>query len=239
MMSSKSLSNPLTVNVGAPTSWGLVRGAAEPATADLADLATLFATFDQHLATLPLAEQLAEAGRWLAALTDLYCSRADCLLTAWQNKHHPTEPVITDTLDDLFTQSQSLDLADLFEDPDPHFYPADRATPTSQVGVVDKADLLDWIDTQAEDFPAVLEIPEDEDPTAWMAVLASFWDRFEGHQVGWADLCSLTGLPPGALLLAVLLGGYPHHREAGTGFYENAGVWVKPNPSTDTDKGQV
>jgi hypothetical protein len=90
--------------------------------------------------------------------------------------------------------------------------------------------LLDWIDTFEEDLPEVLEIPEDEDPTAWMSVLASFWDKFEGHQVGWADLCSLTRLPPGALLLAVLLGGYPHYRHEGTDFYDNHGVWVQSNP---------
>jgi hypothetical protein len=227
-MSSKLPFKPVPVGAGAPTSWGLVRGAAEPATANLTDLASLFAAFDQHLATLPLAEQLAEAGRWLAALTDLYCSRADCLLTAWQNKHHPTEPVITDTLDDLFTQSQSFDLADLFEEPDPHYYPADRATPTSQVGVVDKADLLDWIDTQAEDFPEVLEIPEDEDPTAWMQALREFWQRHPDQNVSWHDLCLATELPPAATFLALLLGGYPHQREPGTDFYDPTGIWVQP-----------
>jgi hypothetical protein len=235
MMSTKSTSNPLIVNVGATTSWGQVRGSAEPETADLTDLATLFDAFDQHLATLPLAEKLGEAGRWLAHLADLYVAHADLLLTGWQNKHHPTEPVLSDALDDLFTQSQLLDLADLFEDPDPHYYPADRNSPTTQVAAIDKAELLAWVDAQEEDFPELLTIPEDEDPTAWMAALATFWDRFEAHQVGWADLCNATGLPPGALLLAVLLGGYPHHRQEGTGFYENAGVWVLTKPSTDTD----
>jgi hypothetical protein len=223
--SAKLLSNPLTAGVEAPTSWRLVQGSAELATDDLA---TLFAAFDQHLASLPLAEQLGEAGRWLAHLTDLFCSRADLLLSEWQNKHHPTEPVLTDALDDLFTQSQFLDLANLFEDPDPHYYPADRNSPTSQVGVVDKAELLDWIDAQPEELPEVLNIPEDEDPTAWMAALAKFWQQHaDADPIPWPDLCNRVGLPPGALLLAVLLGGYPHQRAPGTEFYDNKGVWVQ------------
>jgi hypothetical protein len=192
------------------------------------DLTALFAAFDQHLAALPLAEQLGEAGRWLAHLTNLYVARADLLLTGWQNKHHPTEPVLSDALDDLFTQSQFLDLADLFEEPDPHYYPQDRNSPTTKVAAIDKAELLAWVDAQAEELPEVLQIPEDEDPTSWMQVLADFWDGCEAHQVNWADLCNTTGLPPGALLLAVLLGGYPHHRQPGTKFYDNAGVWVTP-----------
>jgi hypothetical protein len=232
--SAKSLSNPLTADVWAPTSWGLVQGSAELATDDLA---TLFAAFDQHLATLPIAEKLGEAGRWLAHLADLYVAHADLLLTGWQNKHHPTEPVLTDALDDLFTQSQFLDLADLFEEPDPHFYPAARNSPTTQVAAIDKADLLDWIDAQPEELPEVLEIPEDEDPTAWMAELANFWNGFEAPQVNWADLCSLTRLPPGALLLAVLLGGYPHYRHEGSDFYDNHGVWVQPNPLRQDAEG--
>jgi hypothetical protein len=234
MMSTKSTSNPLIVNVGATTSWGQVRGSAELATDDLTDLATLFAAFDQHLATLPLAEQLGEAGRWLAHLTDLYVTRADLLLSGWQNKHHPTEPVITDALNDLFTQSQFLDLGELFEDPDPHFYPPNRNSPTTQVGFIDKDELLAWVDAQPEEWPEVLEIPEDENPTAWMSVLANFWNGSESIQVGWSDLCSLTRLPPGALLLAVLLGGYPHHRQEGTDFYDNDGVCISRYPPLST-----
>jgi hypothetical protein len=193
-----------------------------------ADLDALYHAIDHYLADLPLAERLTEAGRWLARLADLYVARADLLLNTWQNKHHPTEPLLSpEAVARWVVQSQFLHLDDWLSDPDPHAYPPDRQSPSSSVvSPVEKGVLLAWADELADDLPEVLEIPEDEDPTAWMHSLASFWLGYSGRQVSWHDLCQLVDLPPAAAFLALLLGGYPHHRATGTEFYEPNGVWV-------------
>jgi hypothetical protein len=218
---SRLLSDPFT-------HMELERAAAEPLEADLL---ALFATLDDHLKTLPLGEQLAEAGRWLARLADLYVTRADLWLDGWHNKYHPTEPVLSeDFLSRWVIHTQSLDLGEWLDDPDPHYYPADRNSPTTMVAAIDKDELLAWVDAHEDgaDLPEVLEIPEDEDPTAWMAALANFWRQHtDADPIPWPELCNRVGLPPGALMLAVLLGGYPHHRAPGTEFYDNQGVWVQ------------
>jgi hypothetical protein len=226
MMLSKLPSDLNSMMVVNPTPWALTE--VEPT--DDNYLTTLLTALDQHLerlATLSLAEQLAEAGQSLAHLTDLFYSRAGLLLSEWQDTHHPTEPVLAHALDDLFTQSQVLDLSDLFQDPEPHAYPADRQSHTSLVSPIDKDVLLAWADEQRDDLPEVLEIPEDEDPTAWKHSLASFWLGYSGRQVSWHDLCQLVDLPPAATFLALLLAGYPHHRQEGTEFYDNDGVSVQ------------
>jgi hypothetical protein len=196
-----------------------------------ADLDALYNAIDHYLADLPLAERLTEAGRWLARLADLYVARADLFLNTWQNTYHPTEPFLSpEVVGRWVVQSQCLHLDDWLSHPDPHFYPEDRLSPTSVVSTVEKDVLLAWADEITEDLPDMLNIPEDEDPTAWMRALASFWQRHPDQNVSWHDLCSATELPPAATFLALLLGGYPHHRDPGTGFYDNHGIWVQMLP---------
>lgn len=91
----------------------LTQAIAEPETADLR---RLLGEFEQMVGALPQPMQLQVAGELLVQLTDLYAARADALLQAWEDCHHPPqfEPILTaDLLQGLLRQTMALDLETL------------------------------------------------------------------------------------------------------------------------------
>ena len=75
------------------------------------------------------------------------------LISGWERRHNPVEPVINlEDCVDLFVQSLTLNVSELFEDPEPIQYPANRKKKSSIqeegsiVGEIDKNALLNWVD---------------------------------------------------------------------------------------------
>lgn len=94
---------------------------------ETADLRSLCDALEQTLLDQSLAEQLAVAGNVLVQLSEVHAARADLLISRWERRHNPTEPVVNlEECVDLFVQSLSLDVTDLFEEPEPMQYPANR-----------------------------------------------------------------------------------------------------------------
>jgi hypothetical protein len=67
------------------------------------------------------------AGEMLRQITEVYAARAEWMMSGWELHHNPQEPVVNlDGYAELFAQSLSLDLGELFEAPDVVVYPSDR-----------------------------------------------------------------------------------------------------------------
>ncbi|GEM_PF-6625164 len=87
----------------------------QPAQCELQPLLTLLL---QAIAPLPLAEQLAIAGSVFDQLAGVVDARAQLLFASWESWHGTQSPVVDLSGDtELFVQSQSLAVADLFAPP--------------------------------------------------------------------------------------------------------------------------
>lgn len=200
-----------------------------------ADLAALYQTLEQlftrQLVHQPLSVQLQIAGTVLVQLAEIYAARADRLITDWESQHRPTEPLVAlESCLDLFVQSLSLNLADLFEEPDPVQYPAQRQPRSgSQVEAVDKQTLLDWLDAGPDpalsgsiDLAAQIHsLAHDENVEQWTAALSAALSVQPARLV---DLQQTLPLPLIELWLGSLLGGY--RLEQRGDFYDTETIWV-------------
>jgi hypothetical protein len=127
---------------------------------ETADLRSLCDALEQTLLDQSLAKQLAIAGNVLVQLSEVHAARADLLISRWERRHNPTEPVVNlEECVELFVQSLSLDVTDLFEEPESVQYPTNRKKKSSTqidgsvVGEVDKKALLNWVDQMAAEQP--------------------------------------------------------------------------------------
>jgi hypothetical protein len=207
-----------------------------PADADFAALYGLLERlFTQQLANQPLSVQLQIAGTLLVQLAEIYAARANRLITDWESQHRPTEPLVElESCLDLFVQSLSLNLSELFEDPDPVQYPAQRQPRSgSQVEAIDKATLLtaDWLDTEpasaldpAELATQIHHLAHDENVEQWAAALATAVSVQPARLV---ELQQRLHLPLIELWLGSLLGGYGLEQRGE--FYQTATIWIQQN----------
>jgi hypothetical protein len=110
------------------------------------------------------------AGELLRQISEVYAVRAAWLMDGWEYRHNPQEPIVA--LDDdanFFAQSLSLDLEDLFKEPEAVVYPSERrfstgeASPTRSapqgtiVGELDKESLLNALDERLAEHPEMAE----------------------------------------------------------------------------------
>jgi hypothetical protein len=130
----------------------------------------------------PLQEQLQVAGEMLRQITEVYAARAEWMMSGWELHHNPQEPVVNlEGYAELFAQSLSLDLGELFEEPDEVMYPSDRQGRSGAggtvVGLLDKEALLAELDqrleehpemTEADAFEAAISAAHGEDVSAWV-----------------------------------------------------------------------
>lgn len=97
--------------------WQSLATAAKfPQTADFPKLCN---ALDSAIAPQSTSEQLILGAEAISQLSQLFAARVELLLSDWERRYNPTEPVID--LDDcvgLFVQSLNLDVADLFEPPE-------------------------------------------------------------------------------------------------------------------------
>jgi hypothetical protein len=130
---------------------------------------------------------------------------------------------------ELFAQSLSLDLGELFEEPDVVTYPSDRKGRSGAggtvVGLLDKEALLAELDqrlkdypemTEAEAFEAAISVSHGEDVSAWVGATlavsakqhAQVLQQEADQEMSLMELQGRSGLPLVAMWIGVLLGGY-------------------------------
>jgi hypothetical protein len=194
------------------------------------------------IADHPLQEQLQIAGELLWQISEVYAARAAWLMDGWEYRHHPQEPIVA--LDDdanFFAQSLSLDLDDLFEEPEAVVYPSERrlrsAPQGTIVGELDKDALLNALDeqlsqhpemTEAEAFEAAISVAHGEDVTSWVGAIDRALVEQDGESNGEQTLFGLQEqlrMPWVEIWLAVLLGGYRVEQRGE--FYQRETIWVR------------
>lgn len=211
-----------------------------PETADVRSLCT---ALEQTITEQPLAEQLAVAGDVLMQLSEVYAARAELMFSRWERRHNPQEPVVDlEGCVDLFVQSLSLDITDLFEEPEPLQYPANRKKKTlsqegSVVGEVDKEALLNWVDQMEQEQPLnelqmaeqIRELAHGENVEEWVRAIAQYLQHLHSN-IRLPDLQQALKMSIVELWLGLLLGGYPLEQQGE--FYDSQTLWI-----IDADKG--
>jgi hypothetical protein len=195
------------------------------------------------IASHPLQEQLQMAGELLRQISEVYAVRSEWLMTGWEHRHNPQEPVVDlEGYSELFVQSLSMNLEDLFEEPEAAVYPSDRRqrTPSGTVvGMVDKEALLSELDqrlerqpgmTEAEAFEAAMAVAHGEDVSAWVGAIAQCLTKAEKRGMWLVELQRRLRMPLMQVWLAVLLGGYKVEQRGG--FYQRDTIWVENNATS-------
>jgi hypothetical protein len=204
---------------------------------ETANLRSLCDALEQTLSDQSLAEQLTVAGDVLVQLSEVHAARANLLISGWERRHNPAEPVVNlEDCVDLFVQSLSLDVTDLFEEPEPIQYPANRKKKSSQeegsvVGEVDKNTLLNWVDQVAADqalneaqmAEQIRDLAHGENVEEWSKAIAQYLQHF-GSTIRLPDLQQALGMPMVELWLGLLIGGYSFEQQGE--FYDSHTLWI-------------
>jgi len=205
---------------------------------ETADLRSLCDALEQTLSHQSLAEQLTVAGDVLVQLSEVHAARANLLISGWERRHNPAEPVVNlENCVDLFVQSLTLDVSDLFEEPEPIQYPSNRKQKSSiqeegsVVGEVDKNALLNWVDQVAADqalneaqmAEQIRDLAHGENVEEWSRAIDQYLQRF-GSNIRLPDLQQALKMPIVELWLGLLLGGYPLEQQGE--FYNRQTLWI-------------
>ncbi|MDX2243078.1 MAG: hypothetical protein NW224_20550 [Leptolyngbyaceae cyanobacterium bins.302] len=205
---------------------------------ETADLRSLCDALEQTLLDQSLAEQLAVAGDVLMQLSEVHAARADLLISRWERRHNPTEPMVNlEECVDLFVQSLSLDVTDLFEEPEPMQYPTNRKKKSSAqvdgsiVGEVDKEALLNWVDqvaaeqllNEAQMAEQIRELAHGENVEEWSEAIAQYLQHLQSN-IRLPDLQRALKMPMVELWLGLLMGGYSLNQQGE--FYDSQTLWI-------------
>jgi hypothetical protein len=205
---------------------------------ETANLQRLCDALEGAIAHQPLQEQLQVAGEMLRQISEVYAARAEWLMSRWELQHHPQEPVVNlEGYAELFAQSLSLDLGELFEEPEAVVYPSDRKGRSrvegTVVGLLDKEALLAELDqrlenhpemTEAEAFEAAISVSHGEDVSAWVGAIEQALQQEESRALSLMQLQERSGLPLVTMWLGGLLGGYGLEQRGE--FYQRETIWV-------------
>jgi hypothetical protein len=203
---------------------------------ETANVQRLCDALEGAIAHQPIQEQLQMAGELLRQISEVYAVRAAWLMDGWEYRHNPQEPIVA--LDDdaeFFAQSLSLDLDDLFEEPEAVVYPSDRrsrsTTQGTIVGELDKELLLNALDerlaehpemTEAEAFEAAISVAHGENVSVWVGAIGQA--LVEQQEQTLLGLQERLRMPWVEVWLAVLLGGYRVQQRGE--FYQKETIWV-------------
>jgi hypothetical protein len=208
---------------------------------ETANLRSLCDALEQTLSDQSLAEQLTVAGDVLVQLSEVHAARANLLISGWERRHNPTEPVVNlEDCVDLFVQSLTLDVSDLFEEPELIQYPANRKQKSSiqeegsVVREVDKNALLNWVDQVAVDqalneaqmAEQIRDLAHGENVEEWSRVISNYLDQTKSP-IRFLELQQMLKLPIVEVWLGLLLGDFSV-RQRGE-FYSNQSIWVDSN----------
>jgi hypothetical protein len=204
---------------------------------ETANVQRLCDALEGAIAAHPLQEQLQIAGELLRQISEVYAARAAWLMDGWEYRHNPQEPIVA--LDDdanFFAQSLSLDLDDLFEEPEAVMYPSERRSRSvpqgTIVGELDKELLLTALDhqlanhpemTEAEAFEAAIAVAHGEDVSEWVGAIDRVLKEPEQEQT-LLGLQEQLKMPWVEIWLAALLGGYRVEQRGA--FYQRETIWV-------------
>jgi hypothetical protein len=206
---------------------------------ETANLQRLCDALEGAIANHPLQEQLQVAGEMLRQISEVYAARAEWLMSGWELQHNPQEPVVNlEGYAELFAQSLSLDLGELFEEPEDVVYPSDRKGRSlvegTVVGLLDKDVLLAELNqrleahpemTEAEAFEAAISVSHGEDVSAWVGTIEQVLQQESGQKMSLMELQGRSGLPLVAMWLGGLLGGYGLEQRGE--FYQRGTIWVE------------
>jgi hypothetical protein len=208
---------------------------------ETADLRSLCDALEQTISDQSLAEQLSVAGDVLVQLSEVHAARANLLISRWEHRHNPTEPVVNlEECVDLFVQSLSLDVTDLFEEPEPVQYPANRKKKLSAqadgsvVGEVDKDALLSWVDQMAAEQPLdelhmaeqIRDLAHGENVEEWSRAIMNYLDQIKSP-IQLLKLQQGLKMPIVEVWLGLLLGNFSLMQRGD--FYNNQSIWVDDN----------
>lgn len=206
---------------------------------ETADLRSLCDALEQTLLDQSLAAQLAVAGDVLVQLSEVHAARADLMISRWERRHNPTEPVVNlGECVDLFVQSLSLDVTDLFEEPEPIQYPVNRKKKSSAqvdgsiVGEVDKEALLNWVDQMATEHPfdeaqmaeQIQGLAHGENVEEWSRAIANYLDQIQSP-IRLLELQKALKMPMLEVWLGLLLGNFRLMQRGD--FYDSQNVWAE------------
>jgi hypothetical protein len=205
---------------------------------ETADLRSLCDALEQTLSDQSLAEQLTVAGDVLVQISEVHAARANLLISGWERRHNPAEPVVNlENCVDLFVQSLTLDVSELFEEPEPIQYPANRKQKLSiqeegsVVGEVDKNALLNWVDQVAADqalneaqmAEQIRDLAHGENVEEWSRAIAQYLQHFRSN-IRLPDLQQALKMPVVELWLGLLMGGYSFEQQGE--FYNSQNLWI-------------
>jgi hypothetical protein len=212
---------------------------------ETADVVALCAALEQAIANQPLSEQLLVGGEAILQLADVFAARAELMIAGWEYRHNPGEPEINlEDCSELFVQSLHLDVADLFEEPEPVWYPEGRRSPSrdddSVVGNVDKDTLLGVVEeweaepelTEADLVQRVRELAHGEEVSAWVTMIRDFFsrrllqvgDRSDSRVISFPELGRALGMEQVPLWIGLLhCQEYCQLRQVGE-FYDGSGI---------------
>jgi hypothetical protein len=179
------------------------------------------------------------AGEMLRQITEVYAARAEWMMSGWEHQHNPQEPIVNlEGYAELFAQSLSLDLGELFEEPEAVVYPSDRKGRSGAggtvVGLLDKEALLAELDqrleehpemTEAEAFEAAISVAHGEDVSAWVGAIAQVLQQEPSQELSLMGLQERLEMPWVAMWLGLLLGGYGLEQRGE--FYQRETIWVE------------
>jgi hypothetical protein len=152
---------------------------------ETANVQRLCDALEGAIAHRPLLAQLQIAGEMLQQISAVYAARAEWMMTGWEHRHNPQEPIVAlDDVAELFAQSLSLGLDELFEEPEAVLYPSARKSRSPSGGTVvaelDKEALLTALDEQlsqhsemseAEAFEVSISVAHGEDVSRWVGAI--------------------------------------------------------------------
>jgi hypothetical protein len=206
---------------------------------ETANLQRLCDALEGAIAHHPVQEQLQVAGEMLRQISEVYAARAEWMMSGWEHQHNPQEPIVDlEGYAELFAQSLSLDLGDLFEEPEAVMYPSDRqgrsGAAGTVVGLLDKEALLAELDqrleehpemTEAEAFEAAISVAHGEDVSAWVGAIAQVLQQEESRKMSLMEVQARSKMPLVTMWLGVLLGGYTMEQRGE--FYQRETIWVE------------
>lgn len=205
---------------------------------ETANLRSLCDILEQVLFNRPLAEQLRVVGDVLVQLSEVCAARSQLMISTWEHRHTPSEPIVDlSNYVDLFVQSLSLDVAELFEEPEPVQYPANRKQKLplyandSVVGTVDKSTLLNMLSelskettlNEIELAEQIKSLAHGENVKEWSGAIAESFESLN-KTVRLVELQQALRIPMVEVWLGLLLGGYELEQRGE--FYDTQNVWV-------------
>lgn len=149
--------------------------------------------------------------------------KADRILSEWQQRYSPTEPVLANLEDcvELFRQGQQIRFPeDLFEQPHDRYYPENResATRGSIVAEIESGRLADAIAKlpEALALEQAIELAHSEDIELWIEIVAAALTQ----PMGLNELVEKLDLSVVQVWIALMFGGFEIERSGD--FYEGS-----------------